>query len=189
MAGRDMTIRSMTRYRCTRRVRRTAGRKHFFLTVIWYCFRLRCSYRPGVGVCPLSLKVSPEGRPVKVVMFGTEHIPMKRVSLSAKPVAGQAVHIAAVESDVLGKFPSLIAHCSVVKYDDGEPRQPGWVQVKTQGAAWIVQLIDFDACAQIQALGQTLDDALVLADALVAAEDAPWEPAQWLLKARKIAKK
>ncbi len=187
--GDDVSVRAKTRLLCKRRVQRTAGRRHFFLTLSWRCFRLRCGYRPGVGVYPLSLRVSrPEG-PDSLVMYGTEYVPMKRVSLNAKAPSGQAVHLAAVETTLFTSLSSLVAHCCTARYDDGEPRQPGWVQIKTQGAAWVVSLIDFDACAQLQALGQSLDDALVLADALVGTEDAPWEPAQWLLKASQRKKK
>lgn len=89
-------------------------------------------------------------------------------------------HLAAVESNVFTKLPALVAHCAVTKYDDGDPRRPGWFTVKTMGSAWIVQVKDPDAALSLSATGQSLDDALILADLLLSSEEAPWEPDNFL---------
>jgi len=110
---------------------------------------------------------------------------MKRVNASKQGTQGSATNLAAVESNVFSKLPSLVAHCCVVRYDDGEPRRPGWFTVKTQGAAWTVQVKDPDSCSQLQATAQSLDDALALADLLLGSEEAPWEPDPFLKRNQK----
>jgi len=89
-------------------------------------------------------------------------------------------HLAAVESTILGNHLELVKHCSITRYDDGDPRKPGWFTVKTMGSAWVVQVKDPDAALSLTATGQTLDDALTLADLLLGSEEAPWEPDPFL---------
>lgn len=89
-------------------------------------------------------------------------------------------HLAAVESNVFSKLMALVAHCAVTRYDDGDPRKPGWFTVKTMGSAWIVQVKDPDAALSLTATGQTLDDALCLAELLLSSDEAPWEPDPFL---------
>jgi len=89
-------------------------------------------------------------------------------------------HLAAVESDLLQKCPELVKHCCVTRYEDGEPRKPGWFTVKTMGSAWVVQVKDPDSCLSLSATQQTLDDALCLADLLLGSTEAPWEPDAFL---------
>lgn len=106
---------------------------------------------------------------------------MKKKSVNAS-VTGKdgPKHLAAVETNVFHKLPALVAHCCVTRYDDGDPRRPGWFTVKTMGSAWIVQVKDPDAALSLSATGQTLDDAIVLADLLLSSEEAPWEPDNFL---------
>jgi hypothetical protein len=85
-------------------------------------------------------------------------------------------HLAAMESNVFCKLMGLVAHCAVTKYEDGDPRKPGWCTVKTMGSAWVIQVKDPDTCLQLSAVGQSLDDALALIDILLTSEEAPWEP-------------
>jgi hypothetical protein len=98
--------------------------------------------------------------------------------------ADRPVHLAAVESDVLSKLPELVKHCCITRYDDGDARKPGWFTVKTMGSAWVVQVKDPDACVSLSATAQSLDDALILADLLLASEEAPWEPDPFLKQQR-----
>jgi hypothetical protein len=92
------------------------------------------------------------------------------------------MHLAAVESNVFGQLLELVKHCCITRYDDGDPRKPGWFTIKTMGSAWVVQVKDPDAALSLTATGQTLDDALTLADLLLGSEEAPWEPDQFLRK-------
>lgn len=101
--------------------------------------------------------------------------------------AGGAKHLAALESDLLRDLLPLVEHCAVRQYDDGEAREPGWITIKTQGAAWCVQVKDPDGCCSFTAVAQTLDKALETACLLLACDEAPWEPDAFLSasKARK----
>lgn len=106
---------------------------------------------------------------------------MKKKSVAAaKGPNNGPVHLAAVETEVLGEFPHIIAHCSVVRYDDGEPRQPGWLVTRTLGASWQIVAKDPDAGAQLSSVGPTHDDALAGLELLLGSDDAPWEVDKWL---------
>lgn len=112
----------------------------------------------------------------------------RRVSKSSPE--GQAQHLAPVETVRFSDMMSLVEHMAFRKYDDGEPREPGWVTIKTQGAAWVVQVKDPDGCVSFTAIGETLDKALETAGLLLACDEAPWEPDTFLAqaKARKAKK-
>lgn len=114
---------------------------------------------------------------------------MRRIKPGGSAEGSPAKHLAAVESDVLSRLPNLVSHCCVIKYDDGESRRPGWWTVKTMGSAWVVEVKDPDSCCRIQATGNTLDDAMALADLLLGAEQAPWEPDPWLASSQARGKK
>lgn len=96
--------------------------------------------------------------------------------------AERPVHLAAMESEIFAKCHELVKHCSITRYDDGDARKPGWITIKTMGSAWVVTVKDPDAALSMSATGQSLDDALQLADLLLGSDEAPWEPDQWLRK-------
>lgn len=100
---------------------------------------------------------------------------------------GGAKHLAALESDLFGQLLPLVEHCAIRQYDDGEAREPGWLTIKTQGAAWCVQVKDPDGACSFTAVAQSLDKALETAALLLACDEAPWEPDAFLAasKARK----
>lgn len=93
---------------------------------------------------------------------------------------GSPEHLAAMETNVFTALPNLTAHCAITRYDNGSPRRPGWFTVKTQGSAWVIQLKEPDSALQMTCHGQTLDDALSLAELLLGADSAPWEPDPFL---------
>jgi len=94
-----------------------------------------------------------------------------------------------MESVILAKYHSLVAHCAATRYDDGDPRQPGWFTVKTLGSAWLVEVKDPDTCARLVVIQATLDDAITLAALLLDSEECPWEPDPWLTAAKAKKKK
>lgn len=102
----------------------------------------------------------------------------------ANPTAPEVAHLAPVESNVLGKCMALVSHCAATKYDDGTPRQPGWLTIRTRGSAWEIEIKDPETCSRLVVIQQTIDDALALATVLLDAEDAPWEADQWLVAAK-----
>jgi hypothetical protein len=118
-----------------------------------------------------------------------EELAMKRVKLGEVSAGSTATHLAPVESDVFSRLMSIVSHCCVTRYEDGELRQPGWVTIKTLGSSWAVQIKDPDACASMQAIGASLDDALTLADLLLSSDQAPWEHDRFLAQQRSSASK
>lgn len=106
---------------------------------------------------------------------------MKKKSVGATQAGSdRPCHLAAMESDILSKLPELVKHAAITKYDDGEPRKTGWWTVKTMGSAWVVQVKDPDAALSFSVMAQSLDDALQLADLMLASDEAPWEPDPFL---------
>lgn len=89
-------------------------------------------------------------------------------------------HLAPLESNVMGGHHPLVQHMAVTQYDDGEPRKPGWITVKTFGSSWQIECKDPDACVSLRVVASTLDEALTLASLLLESEEAPWEPDMWL---------
>lgn len=98
-------------------------------------------------------------------------------------------HLAALESSILNGLLPLVEHCAVRQYDDGEQREPGWITIKTQGAAWVVQVKDPDGACSFSAVAETIDKALETAALLLSCDEAPWEPDRFLMAQKKPSKK
>lgn len=179
MPGLDTWCRSVhVRTRWKRRYR-WLPQKRMSLWVLRGCFELKCWYVPLRGLYPeWSRRSDQSDRPP--VVYRTPEIVMKKRTGSAASSPGDGPsHLAPLLTKNLEKLPNLVLHCCVTKYDDGDPRVPGWLSVRTQGSAWVVTLKDPDTATQMQCLGNTLDDALALADLMAGSEDAPWEIDQW----------
>lgn len=112
---------------------------------------------------------------------------MKRRCAAGAPGGGK--HLAPMESEYFSQLLALVEHCAVRRYDDDELREPGWFTIKTQGAAWVVQVKDPDSCCSFSAVGATLDKALETAVLLLACDEAPWEPDTFLAQAKARKKK
>lgn len=97
-------------------------------------------------------------------------------------------HLAALESKYFEGLLPLIEHCAVRQYDDGDPRETGWVTIKTNGSAWMVQVKDPDSCTSFAAVGDSVDKALETAALLLSCDDAPWEHDRYLQDAKKRKK-
>lgn len=94
--------------------------------------------------------------------------------------SGGQKHLASVESNVLAQCHAIVKHCAITQYDDGEPRKPGWVSIKTFGSAWQVEAKDPDSCLSLRVVENSLDEALLLLNLLLESEEAPWELDTWL---------
>lgn len=119
----------------------------------------------------------------KVTDFGYYPQPvssMKRVDLNKANGATRPLHLAAVETEILGRCPQVVAHLTHVAYDDGSPRQTGTVTIRIRGTTWSVEARDWDACARLVASGTSCDDAFALLDLLLGSDNAPWEPDRYL---------
>jgi len=165
-----------------KRPRRWIGRKacEFGLIVLDKLFII--AYVPHRGLWPVAIRprCSIAGPPL--CSYPMPEYAVKKRSLHQVATAGAPQSLAALDSTVFGKLPNVVAHCSITRYDDGDPRRPGWFTVKTMGAAWVVQVKDPDAGASLSATASSLDDALALADLLLGSDDAPWEPDPFLKK-------
>lgn len=112
---------------------------------------------------------------------------MKRRSVSTEP--RNVLHLAAVDSDLMARLLPVVQHCSHVQYEDGSPRKPGWITIKTMGSAWVVEAKDPDSCSRLTVVQQTLDEALVLISLLLESDEAPWEQDPWLRASEAKGKK
>jgi len=111
-------------------------------------------------------------------------IPVERPLVKKKAAAAGAPdgakHLASVESEMFKDHMPLVEQMAMVRYDDGDLRQPGWVMLKTLGAAWIVAIKDPDSGNSFQFVAETLDKAIDGATLLLACDDAPWQPDAYL---------
>jgi len=89
-------------------------------------------------------------------------------------------HLAALESNILADLLPLVEHMAVTRYDDGDARLTGWVTIKTQGAAWVVQVKDPDSGNSFTVVDASLDKALEATSLMLACGEAPWSPDAFL---------
>jgi len=163
------------------------GKSRFCVGLGKLLFWVDATWRRGMWVSAREYRGTvPRGAVAKIVYRRPS---MKRRVSKSSP-EGQANHLAPMETTRFADVMSIVEHCALRKYDDGELREPGWVTIKTQGAAWCVQVKDPDACVSFIAIGETLDKALETAGLLLACEEAPWEHDKYLadMKAKKAKK-
>lgn len=98
---------------------------------------------------------------------------VKKVKLSDK---SSVKHLAAMESEYLAACQPVIDALAMLQYEDGTPRQAGYLGIWTNGSAWVVRITDKDADAQLTMEGRTLDEALDTLAFNLGADEAPWEP-------------
>jgi len=169
--------------------RRRALLREMFLQVVKGRYCIVVQFSPYKGYCYRSIRYLGADRLDLLTIVAPPEFSMKRIQLGQPSADGTAKHLAAMECSIFSSLPSLMAHCGVTRYDDGTPRQPGWVSIQTRGAAWIVTVKDPDAGAKLNATGNTLDDALALAELLLSSEEAPWEVDPFLQGQQKKKKK
>lgn len=162
------------------------GRARFYVLFEDRVFRL--DFQQRAGIC-----VTASGRRSdSPIPWGPWRREWSTPSMKKKTLqAGKqdAKHLAALESTLFADLLPLIEHMAVTKYEDGDSRIPGWITIKVQGAAWIVQVKDPDAAVGFQAIADTLDKALSTAALMLACDEAPWEPDAWLAQKKKTGKK
>lgn len=142
-------------------------------------------YVPWKGIALVRvtrLKKTAVGEPG--ILFQTEFPSVKKRAVN--PVSGDGgKHLAAMESDIFNQLLALIEHCALRQYDDGSPREPGYVTLRTTGAAWMLSVKDPDTATSFTSVAATVDKCLETANLLLACDEAPWEPDLWLLKSKK----
>lgn len=169
---------------------RFAGRSEFALPLTWRGHWLLLTWRACRGYHVAAWwKSRPATFAVLSAKVRWECPEMKKRSVKAS--AENVRHLAAVETTVFAGLLPLVEHCCIRQYDDGDPREPGWVQIRTTGAAWTVTVKDPDTCTSFQTVAETIDKALETAALLLSCDEAPWERDVWLeqSKARSSRKK
>lgn len=162
-----------------RRRRCSAAKSAFLLRVLRLDKVFEVCYSPRAGFRPFRVVPRNGSGLVFADWSREEYQSLKKRVLGGSGVAGSK-HLAPLESVVFSKLFKLVEHCAIRQYDDSTERQAGWFTVKTVGSAWVIQVKDPDSCASLTATASTLDDALALADLLLATDDAPWESDPWL---------
>lgn len=175
MAGKDTFCFSVRPHAPRHRPCRFAPRASFRLRVHCRPFTLELWFAPGRGYSPASLTRLDRGGVATTILY----LPVK-VTTVKKPIpqATQGtgpIHLAPVESRVFTGLGNIVAHLAEVRYDDGSPRQPGTLFIRTMGGAWQVTATAPDAQCRLPVVANTLDDALAGLDLLLGAADAPWE--------------
>jgi len=161
------------------------GAQSFFIRRCNLVFTL--TSRPWKGICVVGcLKMGKGSITSDKPQMVWEFPDMKKKTASADNPAQR--HLVAVESNILRDLVPLIEHMAVTRYDDGDARLTGWVTVKTQGAAWVVQVKDPDSGNSFQVVDASLDKALETASLMLACDEAPWSPDPFL-KSKAASKK
>lgn len=171
------------------RPRRWVPRCGMWCAVKKGCKLFNVWYDPRRGARCTDMFILDNGQVREVHYFPFGGFDVKKRQVGAKPGNSTHQHLAPMESNVFTKLEQIVAHCAVTRYDDGEPRTPGWVVIKTLGSAWVIEAKDPDACARMTATGDTLDNALALLDMLLGSEEAPWEADPWLKRRGGTGKK
>jgi len=90
------------------------------------------------------------------------------------PERSTVKHLVALESELFRDVMPVVEFAGMLQYDDGSPRQPGYVGFWSNGVSWFFRATDKDADATLTTEGRTLDDALQLLALMLGADDAPW---------------
>lgn len=91
------------------------------------------------------------------------------------------------ESKTLNKFPVLREWLTARSYDDGSVRTPGQFWWDATSSGFRVTLRDADAGMKLVVTAGTLDDVFAACELILGAQEAPWEPDEFLQ--RKLAEK
>lgn len=106
-------------------------------------------------------------------VWRSEYPDMKKVKREERAAVR---HLAALETEMFRDFMSILEHIALLQYEDGEPRQSGWLNLRVLGSAWQLTMKDPDSCSQITATGRTLDEAWIALALLLGSDSPPWEP-------------
>lgn len=154
----------------------------------WRGCTIRLTWLPFNAIC-----VTDWWKPARVwcssdpPVFRWERPSMKKRTAAAAGDADR--NLVELSSKVFREHLSLVEHCACRKWDDGEPRNPGWFTVGTSGASWTVTVKEPDAAMSFRVVAPTLDQALDTAALLLACEEAPWEPDRFLAQQQGKKKK
>jgi hypothetical protein len=143
----------------------------------WNGLWVRSAGRYSVSpVAPLFLFPRPETLTMK-----------RRLAVTAASVITPALPST---STLWPKLPAIREFLHATAYEDGTPRQPGYLTVRNKVTGIEVTLYDPDSGTRLPCRGRTLDEALTLTEQLLGVEEAPWESDRYLMEQiMKLSKK
>lgn len=148
---------------------------------------MRLTTVPFVGICLTALWRAAGGSDVGREPDLQWRIPdVKKKTLLSGSSAER--HLAALESALFAQHLALLEHCAVTRYDDGDPREPGFLRFGTLGAAWTLDVKDPDTEMSFRLVDASVDKLWDAAALLLACDEAPFAPDPYL-KGRKATKK
>jgi hypothetical protein len=100
----------------------------------------------------------------------------RRVASNGDESGSGPIHLAGMETQLFLPVFEIVKHLAITRYEDGLPRLPGLIILRTEGPHWKCITKDPDTQMQLQVVASTIDDALVLTDCFLGADKAPWEP-------------
>lgn len=186
---REMSFRVVYRWAWTgKRPRQWLPREKGQWWVGWMARKWLLQWRPRKGIC--CLVCSPWGQQVTGLGGGRLEWEWPDMAIKRRKAdEGTSPNLVEMSSAYLEKLLPLIEHCAARQYDDGSPREPGWITIKTQGSAWVVQVKDPDTACSFTSVAATIDNALETAAIMLASDEAPWERDAFLEAANARKKK
>lgn len=183
-----MYERELHRRRGTFRRRGTLGKDWTAFVMSVGPLRIHLVGKAGYGYSAFAFSSPRRG---KVSLWGVEtYMEMQAVKKKKKADATPtAKHLAPMETHLLRDHLPILEHCAATQYEDGDPRKPGWITLRTFGATWQLEIKDPDTLQMMRITQPTLDDALTMAALLLASDDAPWEVDTWAMQQSKKSKK
>lgn len=87
-----------------------------------------------------------------------------------------------VETTLMKKQPLLIEFVSATTYEDGSPRTPGYYTVRNRMIEYECTLYDPDSGQRIAIRAREVDKMWLGVEAILGAQDAPWEVDRYLFE-------
>ena len=171
-----------------RRPARWSPRGVFYFWVLTRDRKIGMASRPFKGLCRVVSEVrwhcvSDHCGPL---VQRWEYPSMKKVKREDRAAVK---NLAAVETELFRELLPLVEHCCCLQYEDGSARQPGWLMMRTSGAAWQLVVKDPDSCSSFTVVDKSIDGALMSAALLLGCEEAPWEHDAYLASAQARTRK
>lgn len=146
-------------------------------------------YVPWTGYTPVMLTGAKGSKEVLREYPVWEVREMKRRDPAQVAVTPSGSSLVNPVSTVFMKLTNITKQCSVVKYDDGGPRQPGTLMIGTQGSMWRASVTEPDECLKLVMISAELDDVLAGLELALGSESIPWEIDTYAMSRRPRKKK
>jgi len=102
-----------------------------------------------------------------------EETTVKKVKLAERSAVK---HLAALDCKMFQEHRAVLEAVAMLSYEDGSPREGGYLGTWVQGGTWFLRVQDKTGDAQMTAEGRTLEEAYDTLQVLLTSENPPWEP-------------